>query len=142
MTNKIDSRSRGGSDMLVITLPGSVRSKKNSKIATMVGGRHAPRRAIILPSKAYSAWEKEARKVAWESAIVPPLSCPVHIEAHFYYKGQQPDLSGCCESVGDCLEGIIYANDRQIYSWDGSRLHHNLENPRTVVTVRWGNGEG
>jgi Holliday junction resolvase RusA-like endonuclease len=118
-------------------LPGSVRSKKNSKTATPIGGRNVPRRAIILPSKAYSAWEKEARKVARQKAIIPPLTVPVWIEAHFHYKGRKPDLSGACERIGDCLQGIIYADDGQIYSWDGSRLYHDLTNPRTEVFVRW-----
>jgi len=122
---------------LTLVLPGSIRSKKNSKIATVIGGKNKPRRAILLPSKAYTAWEKGARRAAWKHAILPPLTCPVWIEAHIYYKGQQPDLSGSCESIGDCLEGIIYADDSQIYSWDGSRLHHDVEDPRTVVTIRW-----
>ncbi len=122
---------------LHLVLPGSIRAKKNSKIATVIGGRNVPRRAIILPSKAYSAWEKEARKVARGKAIVPPLTCPIWIEAHFYYKGHQPDLAGAQESLSDCLQGIIYADDGQIYSWDGSRLHHDLTNPRTEVFVRW-----
>lgn len=26
-------------------------------------------------------------------------------------------------------------NDKQIISWDGSRLHHDLKNPRTEVEV-------
>jgi len=122
---------------LYLVLPGSVRSKKNSKTATTIGGRNVPRRAIILPSKAYTAWEKEARKVARESAIVPPLTCPIWLEAHFFYKGRKPDLSGACESIGDCLQGIIYADDGQIYSWDKSRLHHDLRCPRTEIIVRW-----
>lgn len=25
----------------------------------------------------------------------------------------------------------------QIVSWDGSRLHHDKDNPRTEITVRW-----
>lgn len=122
---------------LTLTLPGSIRSKKNSKIATVVGGKNVRQRAIILPSKAYTTWEREARRVAWKSAIIPPLACPVWIEAHFYYRGGQPDLSGCCESLADCLEGILYANDKHIYSWDSSRLHHDKDNPRTEVTILW-----
>jgi len=123
--------------ILSLTLPGSIRSKKNSKIACMVGGKNCPRRAMILPSKAYTEWEKQARASLRGKAIVPPLAVPVHIEAHFYCKGVLPDLSGACESVADCLQGIVYADDKQIYSWDGSRVHHNKDNPRTEITVRW-----
>jgi hypothetical protein len=35
------------------------------------------------------------------------------------------------------MEGIIWENDKQIISWDGSRLHHDKANPRTEITVRW-----
>jgi hypothetical protein len=49
----------------------------------------------------------------------------------------KPDLSGTLESIGDALEGYVWANDTQIESWDGSRLHHDIENPRTEIIVRW-----
>jgi Holliday junction resolvase RusA-like endonuclease len=60
---------------------------------------------------------------------------PVEVRVTAYYKGQRPDLSGVCESVGDCLEGIAWENDRQIESWDGSRLYHDKKDPRTIVEV-------
>lgn len=115
-----------------LILPGSIRSKKNSKRVFKRG-----RFATVLPSKAYEEWEKEARRCAWPGSRVPPLTCGISVEAHCYYRGPKPDLSGCLESVGDALEGIIWANDGQIESWDGSRLHHDLKNPRTEITVRW-----
>ncbi len=124
---------------ITLIVPGSVVSKKNSRIACMIGGRNCPRRPMILPSKAYSKWEKEARKEAW---LVWPkgfllVDCPIHVEAHFYYKGNKPDLSGACESIADCLEGIFWVNDGLIDSWDGSRLHWDKVNPRTELIVRW-----
>lgn len=115
-----------------LTIPGSIKSKKNSK-RIFARGKFKK----VLPSKAYENWEGEARRSMWGKAIIPPLECPVHVEAHFYYKGPRPDLSGCMESIADCLEGIIWANDALIESWDGSRLHHDLENPRTEIIVRW-----
>ena len=69
------------------------------------------------------------------SGSLPLLLCPIIIETHFFYKGQRPDLSGACESIGDCLQGIVYADDRQIESWDGSRCIHDLQNPRTEVII-------
>jgi len=115
-----------------ITLPGSIRSKKNSKRIFARG-----KIKMVLPSKAYEAWEAEARKEAWKDAIIPPLDCPVEVTAVCYCKGQLPDLSGALESVGDCLEGIVWADDKVIYSWDGSRIIHDKDNPRTEVKVRW-----
>jgi len=118
-----------------LTIPGSIRSKKNSKRVYARG-----RFKKVLPSKAYEKWEKQARLHVWGTgkAMIPPLICPISIEAHFYYKGQRPDLSGCLESIGDCLEGILYADDGQIESWDGSRVHHDKARPRTEVVIRYG----
>lgn len=118
---------------VTITLPGSIRSKKNSKRIFSCG-----RFKRVLPSKAYEAWEKEARlEVCFYWERENPLTCPVSVEAHVFYAGKQPDLSGCLESIGDCLEGIVWADDKLIESWDGSRLHHDKKNPRTEITVRW-----
>lgn len=114
---------------LSITIPGSIRSKKNSKRIFARGNFKR-----VLPSKAYELWEAAARVGLMGHK---PVSCPVSVEAHIYYKGPRPDLSGCLESVGDCLQGVVWVNDAQIESWDGSRLHHDIENPRTEITVRW-----
>ena len=119
---------------LKLTIPGSVVSKKNSKIATVVGGVHKPRRAIILPSTAYRKWEKQAQESLW-GKVKYQINYPICVKAHFFYKGNRPDLSGACESIGDCLEGIVWESDRLIESWDGSRLTHDLKNPRTELTI-------
>ena len=115
---------------LNITLPGSIRSKKNSKRIFSRG-----KFKTVLPSTAYCKWEKEARASLFY--VDPyPYKNPISVNAQIYYSGQQPDLSGCLESIGDCLEGIIWENDKQIESWDGSRLHHDLKNPRTELVIR------
>ncbi len=117
---------------LQFTLPGKLRIKKNSRRIFGAG-----KFKINLPSKAYEEWERQAR--SWKFLFAPkePITAPVHVEAHIFYSGQQPDLSGCLESVGDCLQGVVWANDKQIISWDGSRLHHDKKNPRTEIIVRW-----
>ena len=119
-------------NQIIIVLPGCLRIKKNSKRIYGFGGFKK-----VLPSKGYEAWEAQARKHAWQGAIIPPPTGPVSVEAHIFYKGKRPDLSGCMESIGDCLQGILWADDGQIESWDGTRLHHDLKNPRTEITVRW-----
>jgi Holliday junction resolvase RusA-like endonuclease len=130
-----------------ITIPGSIRSKKNSKRIYARG-----RFKKVLPSKAYEIWEKQAQQIVRyflygyhmetkgriDYGFEPPLTCPIHIEAHFYCKGPLPDLSGALESCGDMLEGILYENDKQICSWDGSRVWHDKDNPRTEIKVTWG----
>jgi len=123
-----------------ITLPGSIRSKKNSKRIFKQG-----KFTRVLPSKAYLIWEELAR--GWAACQWPYdvslslIEKPVSINAQIYYKGPQPDLSGCLESIGDAMEGYLWKNDKQIYSWDGSRLHHDLKNPRTELTVEYGAGK-
>jgi len=93
---------------------------------------------MILPSKAYSKWEKQGREaLLWQKWPDIPLTCSVRVNAHFYYKGNKPDLAGAMESISDCLQGIVWADDGQIVSWDGSRTHHDLKNPRTEVSIWW-----
>ena len=132
-----------------ITLPGSIRSKKNSKqpLAIPAPGKSTlfkqyknaglkPVRIIMVPSTAYKNWDKEARHAARQQYRGDPVNRPVHVVAKVYYKGQQPDLSGCLESVGDAMEGVLWANDKLIMSWDGSRLEKDNANPRTEIEVR------
>ena len=138
--------------MIKLILPGSIRSKKNSKkiIAyprqkkgnnkhfwSKIGWNYCYHR--IQPSDAYGKWEDEARRFVWregpDSITEKPLEGLLHVKALIYYKGRMPDLSGAMESVGDCLEGIAWKDDSQIRSWDGSRLIHDLKNPRTEVYV-------
>lgn len=120
-------------DDLRLVLPGSIRSKKNSKRIFSRG-----RFKTVLPSKAYCTWEKIAREAILEQleSGFQPLSNLLHVVVTAYYKGQQPDLSGVLESVGDCIEGFVWENDKQIMSWDGSRLFHDLSDPHTEVTVK------
>lgn len=118
---------------LTITLPGCLRIKKNSKRIFAKG-----KFKRVLPSEAYLAWESDVRAFAWQnSVLMSPLTCPVKVQALVYIKGQLPDLSGCLESIGDAMQGIIWADDKLIYSWDGSRVFHDKENPRTELIVRW-----
>jgi len=131
-----------------LIIPGSIVSKKNSRIACMIGGKNCPRRPMILPSAAYKKWEKQARKEAWAqinygdllaelTEVWFPIEVPVHIKAFFYYKGNKPDLAGAMESISDCLQGVVWADDGQIESWDGSRTRHDLKNPRTEISISW-----
>jgi len=122
---------------ILLIIPGSPRTKKNHRIRTKVGKS--------LPPKAFTDWEKSAQ---WEAKIQlrnaginGPITSKMYISAVGYYKGPKPDLSGFLEGVGDCFEGVVWENDRQIVSWDGSRLRHDKENPRTELNVRWEKGD-
>ena len=132
-----------------ITLPGSIRSKKNSKQPIAIPANRKtnlfkrfarmglkPVRIILLPSNAYKEWEGEARMSALIQYKDQIIKDSISVKITVYYKGQRPDLSGCMESVGDCLEGVIWVNDKQIESWDGSRLFKDNKNPRTEVEIK------
>ena len=115
-------------------IPGSIRSKKNSKRIVMAG-----RYPKLLPSKAYVKWEKAFRQELWLECMqrrVKITDQPVHVTATFYYKGREPDLSGCMESLADACEGILWVDDKQIVSWDGSRKIHDRANPRVEFVYR------
>ena len=116
--------------MIQVTLPGNIRSKKNSK-RVFCRGKYP----VVLPSKAYLEWEQSARAVAIEQIRTSPLSCQVSVKAVAYCKGTLPDLSGMLESVGDCLEGVAWVNDRQIVSWDGSRVVRDKSHQRVEITI-------
>jgi len=121
-----------------IILPGTIRSKKNSK---RIFKRGKGKKAIVLTSESYTAWQDECRKLVRRELAqydyVLPLAGRIEVRALCFCKGNLPDLSGALESVGDCMEGVLWANDKLIESWDGSRVYHELQNPRTEVTVRW-----
>lgn len=120
--------------MIRLTLPGSIRSKKNSKRLIMIGGKNVPRRPVALSSKAYLEWETKAREAAMDQ-VKGMFTGPIHVKAIAYCKGTLPDLSGMLESVGDCLEGILWDNDKNIISWDGSRVIHDKQHQRTEIEV-------
>lgn len=125
--------------MINFEIPGTIRIKKNSRRLFKMKNS---KRIMNLPSLAYIKWEKFARFTimneihnknnGYSSPL--PLQSTIRVQAMCYYKGQKPDLSGVLESVGDCCEGILWENDKQIVSWDGSRLIHDLKNPRTIIS--------
>lgn len=137
--------------MIQITIPGTIRIKKNSRRLFQSGKRSGLKTGCgrckscfptSLPSVAYKDWEKKARSY---TVTLPqmqkfpsdwPTGSTISVWVMAYYKGPRPDLSGVLESVGDAFEGILWKNDRQIISWDGrSRLIHDKENPRLELTV-------
>jgi len=120
-------------------IPGSIRSKKNSKQIVMAG-----RYPKLLPSKTYQRWEKAFRQELWLECMAKRIKItdqPVHVQATFYYKGREPDLSGCMESLADACEGILWVDDGQIVSWDGTRKVHDKRNPRVEFSFEEVSGD-
>jgi Holliday junction resolvase RusA-like endonuclease len=115
------------------TLVGAPRTKKTSNIMVTKG---KPR---ILPSKAFSAWNRIAQVelARVRSAQVGfPIEGHVNVRAWFYQDVDRADPVGLYQALADALqEGRIVINDRQIRSWDGSRLLADKENPRIEVWI-------
>jgi len=83
-------------------------------------------------------WETKARALfVMKYFRFPTFTTPCHVQVSAFYKGQEPDLSGMLESVGDCFQGLIWEDDRMIFSWDGSRKQHDKDNPRTEIIAEW-----
>ena len=128
------------------------RTKKNS--ATMIGV-HTTAKPVLLPSKAYRKWFKTAmtqvpilRRMALnqfgDGSL--PLAGPIEVKALFYRKVASGDLLGYEQALADFIQeplaskknpgklkrngaGLI-KDDRQIVSWDGSRLMKDARDPR------------
>ena len=120
--------------MLKFVIPGTIRSKKNSKRIIRAG--KFPK---LLPSKAYVRWEESFQQELFVQTMkkrVKATDKPVEVSATFYFKGPEPDLSGCMESLGDACEGILWLDDKQIVSWDGSRKERDRKNPRVEFSFK------
>lgn len=141
---------------LRIIIPGAPRTKKTSNRIIKLGSFHK-----VMPSEAYMAWFKEAmRRVseiqdwAHSEGINLPITGPVWVKASFYLENaKQGDLCGYLQGIGDWLQerrfnanmkpprmtrdgaGII-TDDKQVVSWDGSRVFIDRLNPRTEIEVR------
>jgi Holliday junction resolvase RusA-like endonuclease len=116
-----------------IIIPGNIASKKNSRAAFVRGTK---RKGIIpIPSKAYQRWEENSREYIKLQYRGRPETRALSVKALIFYKGNRHDLSNALEAIGDCFEGFIWENDKQIQSWDGSRMIHDPKKPRVELTV-------
>ena len=122
--------------MVEFTIPGAPRTKKNHSRIVWSGNR--PR---LLPSEAHEEWFNAA---IWtiKPAIIDhhnslPIRCDVNVTATFYRDRNTGDANGYYQALADLLEkaGVV-ENDRQIVSWDGSRLRKDAENPRIEVSIQ------
>ncbi len=115
-----------------LVIPGQPVTKKNSQVARCVNGR-----PLVLQSRAYRAYEKAALKVLLAYQDVKFLG-PVAVTAGYWLKdNRRPDLNNLMAATADILEkaGII-RDDRNIVSWDGSRILGVSPNPRTEINIR------
>lgn len=136
--------------MITLTIPGPPITKKNSQIPTMVNGR-----PMILPSKDYQRYEKEAllqlglrrmkdrasgkKKTILLPGCEPPprIDGPVSVKVLYWLPtNRRPDLLNLLQATADILEAAgIIANDRDIVSFDGSRIMGKSHQPRAEIEI-------
>jgi len=115
-----------------LIIPGQPATKKNSQVARCVGGK-----PVVLQSKAYRAYEKMALKALLACPRAEFLG-PVAVTVCYWLKdNRRPDLTNLLQATADILEkaGVI-TDDREIVSWDGSRIMGTSPNPRAEITIR------
>jgi Holliday junction resolvase RusA-like endonuclease len=109
-----------------LVIPGQPATKKNSQVARCVNGK-----PVVIQSKFYRAYEKVALN-ALLGFRGPRFSGPVEVTVHYWLKdNRRPDLNNLMAATADILEkaGLIH-NDRDIISWDGSRIVGVSPHPR------------
>lgn len=117
-----------------VVLHGAPRTKKTSNRIVRVG-----KFSKVLPSLAFEEWNKLvqpqlAMARAKKSGL--PFTDNVNVKALVFREKNLGDAVGFYQALADALEeGGIVENDRQIVSWDGSRLLKDSDNPRIIVTV-------
>jgi len=89
----------------------------------------------LLPSQAYRDWKEAAVK-----AVLPlleplrrffPITYACHLMARVYRDRDAGDWCGYMQGIGDFLEDVgVLEADVLIRSFDGSRLHKDVINPR------------
>jgi Holliday junction resolvase RusA-like endonuclease len=117
--------------MAIIKIPGRPVPKKNSMMARCINGK-----PLIIQSKTYREYEKMAL-LSLADYQGPRFSGPVQVKASYWLAdNRRPDLNNLMAATADILEkaGII-ANDRDIVSWDGSRIMGVSPEPRTEIII-------
>ena len=105
-------------------------TKKNSSRIVKAKGR-----LMVLPSQKYEDYEK-----ACEPFLVPlEIDCPITLECHYYMPTRRRvDLVNLLQATCDVLvkyKVITDDNCKVVVSHDGSRVHYDKDNPRTVVCI-------
>lgn len=109
--------------------------KTGQRIVTL--RRNGIIRNIIIPSKKYKDFEKQAIKMLKDMGLENYHEemfggCPLHITAIFYSKKKtRRDLTNLEEALADVLQyAKVIINDCMIESWDGSRKKIDKDHPR------------
>ncbi len=117
---------------LKIVLLGRPITKKNSGQMMRCGNQMKH-----IPSKAFLPYQTSC---LWQLLQYPKhIAAPVNVRAEYWMPNRQswPDLVGLMQATADILEkGQTLENDRQIVSWDGTRIMGlDPKNPRAEIYI-------
>ena len=117
---------------LSLIVPGAIRLKNNPVKVRL-------RKSLKEHEEAYRKWKTAARIWALYSIDSEnlPFKDPCKVEVRIYYRGKRFDLTEGLESIGDCFEGILWFDQKQINSWDGSKMIEDNVYPRLDIRIRW-----
>ena len=121
--------------MIKLILTGRPITKKNSQIPIKTKSG----KFFIIQSKQYRAYEKECLKQIFEQwGMRIGYAGNLTLQALYYMPDRRrPDLLNLLQATADIVEkaGVI-ANDRDIVSFDGSRIMEvDKENPRVEIFI-------
>lgn len=137
-TNSAWERSKhkttSGQKVLELTIHGAPRVKKNGQKVSFRGSY-----PVKYNTPAYTTWEQSAKLQLRQHRPSKPIDYPVNICFLFYMKTRRKvDLSNLLEGPQDCLVDVgILADDNStiLVGVDGSRVHHDKDNPRVEITI-------
>lgn len=119
--------------MVKFTIPLPPITKKNHQQIVRPKGMNRP---IVVPSKQYSQYEKDASHYIPKGKMI---SVPVNVKCVFYMQTKRKcDLTNLLEAVDDIMVRCgLLADDNYtiIHSHDGSRVMYSKDNPRTEVEI-------
>jgi len=116
---------------ITFIIDGAPRTKKNH-------GRRIKRgtRTYTIPSEAYMVWNEYAVLQLRQQFKGFPITCNENCRALILRHATAGDAVGYYQAIADTLENAgVLVNDRQIVSWDGSRLDKDAMKPRVIVTL-------
>ena len=111
------------------TILGQPRSKANSRVQ-----RKSPRTGKMFSGKNQKCLDY-VESVKVQALVVRParlLEGPLSFRGTLYYPNNQSDLDPSL--LIDCLQGIVFTNDRQVKHWD---VRHGIDkaNPRAEIEI-------
>lgn len=114
-------------------IDGPPRTKKTSNRILRIGHFNK-----VMPSKAFLEWQDlyALPQLGRQMAGRAPLTSAVHVQAMFFRDALRGDLVGYMTALADVLQdGGVIADDKQIVSWDGTRMTKDKKRPRVELVV-------